>query len=445
MTREVNGVVTEKDILHKEYLDICNEIRIDGLEAYNIKQLLYNDVFFAQSVSWKEVIKTLLKTVLYDSARTLFLCIDRRNDDMVLVSSKWNRRDHDGYWKRICDEFEEYTRISLREEDYSVRTWLRISFLKNIAQNICDMKSIYKGLERIRNKKHRLYLVNRLMRIKRIHTLLVELDLSPKVATCFFDSGFFENVTMQFFKSRGTVTATNQHGQPLFKSHDYDRMNQSQILNFKCDYFLAKGEFTRKQFVEAGTDGNKVVVVGSFNKEKECIRSYHRRNAFCIFLNCIALPKAREANTKMLEIAKELSRRTDCKYYVKLHPSDSIEYYRDFSDDKLIDMVGKEKTMSELAGEIDFGIFNESAIFLDMLDNKVKPFYWDSGVHFPLVEDKDSIFSDVSELQKKVVEWMEYSDFQKDSFFSDISGYYNGYGDAQQNIRNFIQKIIMDN
>lgn len=438
-------MVTGKDILHKEYLDICDNIKIEGLEEYNIKQLLYNDFIFIQSINWKDTVKNLLKTVLYNSEEMLSLCVDSRDDTMILVSSKWNRKDHDGYWEKICNAFEQFTRISLVDECFSIKTWMRTFSLKSVMQNICDIKSLYINIECISNIRHRINLLIRLMQVKRVHKLLHEKDLAPRVAMCFFDSGFFENIVMQYFRKRGVITVTNQHGQPLFRSHNYDRMNQSQILNFKCDYFLAKGEFTRKQFIDAGMEGDKVLVIGSFNKDKKIARSYCLRKTFCVFLNCVALPNAREANAKMLQIAKVLSERIDYRYYVKIHPSDSIDYYSNINDERLINVVEKDKTISDIADKIDFGFFNESAIFLDMLDQKVKPYYWDSGVRFPLVEDSDSIFRNIDELEQKIVKWCNCSDNQKDKYFSDTACYYNGAGNAKENIRVFVRDLIANN
>jgi len=435
-------MVTEKDTLHKSYLDICDEMEVIGLEKYNMRQLLYNEVYWAQSISWKEVFYLFVKTIFFDMKKYLWICQDRRNDDVVLVWRKWNRRDHDGYWEKICNACEEYTRISFEEESLNLRNMWHFLSIKNAIRNYRQFCSIYKSFVNIKNIRHKVFLAMRLVKVKAVDEMLQVLEIKPKVVMCAFDSSFYENVAMQYYKNKGVVTVANQHGQPVFKSHDYDRMNQSQILNFKCDYFLAKGEFTKKQFVEAGKDGECVVVIGSFYREMNIKEYCHKGKMFCVFLNCITLPNAKERNAELLEISRELSRRLDCRFYIKVHPSDSISNYNDVIDEHVVEIIGKEKTISELSSDIGFGIFNESSVFLDLLDNKIKPYYWDSGVFFPLVEDDNSTFGNVDEIERKVRTWFNYTEDQKVEYFDKISDYYNAAEDVENNIREFIGSLL---
>lgn len=435
-------MVTEKDLIHKKYLDICEGLIIDELRGYNIKQLLYNEVFYVISMNWKVVFKLLIKTMLFDWKSGLTIVQDRRNDDVVLVWRKGNRRDHDSYWEKICNACEEYTRMSFEEEDLSLKKGMKCFSLKGALKNTEEFVRVYRQIKKFNNIKHRAYLTCRLLKMKQVTQLLNEASIVPKVAMCAFDSSFYENVAMQYYKQRGVITIANQHGQPVFKSHDYDRMNQSQVLNFKCDYFLAKGEFTRTQFVAAGQDRERIIVIGSFNQEKKVQKPCRSGNMFCTFLNCINLPNAQKVNEKLLEISRELSKRLNCKYYIKLHPSDSVDNYINESDERIAGIIGKEKTISELSEDIGFGVFNESSVYLDLLDNRVKPYYWDSNIFFPLVEDSNSIFSNVDEIEEKVKEWYQYSDEEKEKYFAGVSDYYNASGDVDNKIRDFIHSLL---
>lgn len=438
-------MITEKDILHKSYLDICENLTIKGLEEYNIKKLLFNETFYVQDLSWKSVIKNYIVTIMFDLNFRTQIDIEHKNDELVLLSSKWNRKDHDDYWDKICSCFSENTRISFADRRNSWRDVFKYFSFPNMFRNIKSARTIKRSLKDIKNKKHRNFLVNKLLQMEKLDRILKETKLKPKVAMCFFDSGFYENLAMQFFKNRGAITVTNQHGQPVFKSWDYDRMNQSQILNFKCDYFLAKGEFSRKQFVKAGFDENRVIVIGSFNNVKGYQRSYDIRNAFCTFLNCVALPNAKELNDKLLKITVELSERLNSKFYIKLHPSDSIENYQTFKHDNLLKIIERDMSIPEISEVIDFGLYNESAIFLDLLNNKTRAYRWDNGVFFPLVENNDDVFADSNDIEKKVNEWLEQPDSDKDDYFDRVSAYYNGNGNAPQNIKKFIDNLLKKN
>lgn len=436
-------MITEKDILHKEYLDICGNTTIKGLEEYDIKKLLYNETFYAINSNRKNVIKTHISELIFDLESHIQIDIQRKNDEMVLLSTKWNRPDHDGYWDKICSNFPESTRITLLGRKSGTRKSLKNFSLKYMFYNIKEARKINRQLKSIKNKTHRLFLVNRLLKLKKINEFLKETNLNSKVAMCFFDSGFFENLAMQFFKNNGAITVTNQHGQPVFKSWDYDRMNQSQILNFKCDYFLAKGEFTRKQFVNAGFKAEQVVVIGSFNNVNSYSRSYNVRRIFCTFLNCVTLPGADKVNKKLIDITANISEKMGFQFYIKLHPSDSIEKYKSFSHPGLIKIVAKETSISDIAEQIDFGIINESAVYLDLLNYKVHSYRWDNRTLFPLIEDNGSIFTELEELESKIKNWMDLSEAQKNKYFDEISFFYNGHNDAQHYIQAFINEILV--
>lgn len=435
-------MITEKDILHKSYLEICENLTIKGLEEYNIKKLLFNETFYVQDLSWKSVIKNYIVTIMFDLNFRTQIDMERKNDELVLLSSKWNRKDHDDYWDKICSCFPENTRISFADRRNSWRDAFKYFSFPNMFRNIKSARTIKRSLKDIKNKKHRNFLVNKLLQMEKLDRILKETKLKPKVAMCFFDSGFYENLAMQFFKNRGAITVTNQHGQPVFKSWDYDRMNQSQILNFKCDYFLAKGEFSRKQFVKAGFSEKQIVVNGSFNNVGGYKRSYDEKKVFGTFLNCVALPGAKEANRSLLEITTNLSEQFGLKFYIKLHPSDSLENYSSIKHNGLIKIITNDMSISEVAEKIDFGVLNESGVYLDLLNYKVRSFRWDNGIEFPLIEDEHSLFTDITGLKKIVKKWMNTASIYKDKYFDEISFYYNGDGNASYNIKTFIEKML---
>lgn len=435
-------MITEKDILHKEYLNICENVTINGLENYNIKQLLYNEAYYAQNTNNKSLFKFTVLNLIFDVRFLVNMEITRKNDELIMLSTKWNRKDHDGYWEQICDVFPEHTRISFS----SVSGKSKIKYLRlfSFFSNSRELRVIKKAFRQIKNKQHRNYIANRVLVFKKILNYIELQNLNPKVAMCFFDSGFYENLLMQYFKNKGAITVTNQHGQPVFKSAEYDRMNQSQILNFKCDYFLAKGEFTRKQFVNAGFDADRVKVIGSFNNCSDIKASTEVNKVFCTFLNCIALPNADTVNKKLLEISAELSKRLGYSFYVKIHPSDNIANYADFKPAGLIDVVGKEITIPEISERIGFGIFNESAVYLDLLSSGVRSYRWDNGTVFPLVEDDESIFTELEEIEKFHKEWLSLSDSEKEKYFENISEHYNGKFGADKEIKTFITNIMIN-
>lgn len=397
--------VTEKDILHKEHLDILSAVKSKILPGYDLGLVLYNETWYAIENS-RSIFKELLKSLLI---RPCSFDINVCGEDILTIATFLGRADHDTYWRSICDDVGNHDNIS-------------ISYPKNAKSFICNLDIIglpirlrwvihfLKELKEINPFHNRVYLALQLVKRKWVLSKIENMNLSPKIVMCFFDGNPDESLLMLHFKKSGAITVTNQHGQPLFRSFDYDRMNQSQILAFKCDYFLAKGKFTKEQFMAAGIDENRVLLLGVVGdgdnhyalKVKD---NFKDDKVLGLFLDSPTFSFAREVNLHLISIAQDVSLKLNCKYFIRIHPLDSVGVYsRTVDETCCLGIFDKSTSLSELFSLCDATIIHATATYLDSYRNRVRAFKYKSDVYYPISNEGDE-FETEEELFTLVKSW----------------------------------------
>lgn len=425
----------DKDTLHGRYLDILGKTRITFLKNYNMKQLLYNECMYAIEskplLSIKAVIKRLLTSyALYDVFIT--------NSDLLLFSVVYHRQDHDDYWEKFKLLFSKYNSVQV---DFLAHKSSKIN-LKRFGSRIVTFRRLSKELFCINEIKNRLYLASRLLEIIEFKQKLDKLKIQPKVVVCFFDGELYSNFAVQYYKNIGAITVTNQHGQPLFRSWFNDRLNQSQILNFHCDYFIAKGKFTKRQFVNADIEEKHIVVLGGLNENSSCDRNFQEIKTFGLFLDCPLLPFASESNIKLIETAEEISEKTGYYYLIKLHPYDKKDNYMKYQNLHCKTIYHTERRLTDIFSEIDFGVLHASAIYIDLISSWKKAYKYESDIYFPITENEQDLFASPDELTNKMKLWKDKSIAEKIEFLSDEQKYYNDCDGSEVRIKRFIEQLI---
>lgn len=417
------------DRLQKLYLEKISQIEIREFREYSLRHLLFNETYFVQKVTKKQLIVNFLLTVFTDRP---LINIGGCEKDFVMLSLKYDRRDHSNYWESICNLFADRYRIDILPYK-SLHSVLKNIDIKNVLKKIRLYKRIQSQLTTIENKKHRAYFALQLVNLKVFEYKIDDLQLNPKVFMTFFDSGFYEAMAVQYFKKRGTITFTNQHGQPVFRSWEEDRLNQSQILNFNCDYFLAKGEFTRKQFINAGFDSKSVIVVGNMNHRTQILENKGKK-CIGVFLDCPTLSFAQSVNEHMIDFANRISEEMGLEYCLKLHPQDCAEKYETLVSSRCSEIYDKSVGLEEVFNAIDVGIIHASAVYLDLIDSNIKAFRLETENEFPLVEEENDLFEDIQDFKIKYIWWNEQPIEKKAEYMDKIQKKYNGVGDANKKI-----------
>lgn len=426
------------DELQKNYLKIIDNIKIDELTQFSLKKILFNETFYVQKMTRK---KSIYNFIISSFIFPVKINFNNNNNNIILISNRWNRKDHDSYWNKIKKCFNNYSEISILSYENIYDILKNFHLIKGMVHFIKKIR-LLKQLKEFKEFKTRLYFTSKVYQIIQYKEMLEMSRIEGKVAICFFDSEFFSNIVMQYFKNKGAFTITNQHGQPLFRSFKEDLLNQSQIINFSCDYFMAKGEFTKKQFISAGFAPDKIVVIGSFNKDdkKTSYRS-NKTNTFALFLDCPTYDFAYTINQRLLDMAYGICKELNYKCVIKLHPVDNISNYK-IETCSNIRLENKNVKIKDICNKIEFGILHASAVYLDLMENNTKAYKYESEINFPIVDCENDKFTNIQMLKKNFYEWKQASDLQKQGYFESLRRNYSCSVNTEQKYIEFVEQLL---
>ncbi len=401
--------VTYEDVKHGQYLDVLGKVNSNLLNNYDIRQLLYTESGFCLKMSNHDVWMALIHNIIFPPN---FLKTKLEGSDVVTCYTMNYRNDHDMYWNNILKDLGEHDELTILKRKGRIEKIAAFSLVQFI-KRLNWFLSFLKDLGEINSKKDRRYLAMRLMLEKEVLCDIEKLALHPRVAMCFFDSAPYENLVMQYFKKIGAITVTNQHGQMVFRSYNYDRTNQSQILNFKCDFFLAKGDFMIRQFSKAGVDIKRIIPVGILGNKDNNIISEDKKNIIGIYLDTPALPKADINNLRLIEVVSKFAVNSSYHYFVKTHPSDDIKKYEYILKDKnCIALYGRDNIIAETFKVAKIAIVHASAVYVDSYFQNIRCFKLISDMKFPIAAKDDEV-STSEDLYKKINLWDKMNDKER--------------------------------
>lgn len=420
---------SKKDIIQREYLVVLKNRTLKIFPGMSMEKILWNEAFFCQNAKWWEVIKRNVKAIFFYVPN---LKINVNGLNLLCIYTKNYRPDHDLYWERIKEDAGVHDDITILHGKMKIDVGL-------ILRKIKWYCNVFKELSGVGSIKDRLFLSSQLVIRKCVFEEIKYMNLNPKVVMCFFDSSPDENVLMQYFKQKNAITITNQHGQPIFRSWDYDRVNQSQILNFKCDYFFAKGNMQVKQFLKAGFDEKRIIPIGVIDRQVK-IKGYRETNCFCIYLDTPGFDFSVWSNTMMIKIANEISDKSGMRYYVKPHPADNCLNYSGLIGRNCLEIFDSKMTLIESFKHIDFAIIHASSTYVDAYLHGVRCFKMKTPIPFPISFYKDD-FENTEEICRKISEWKSMAKSERYDYISKIKKMYD-CGWEKGRVRNVITTLM---
>lgn len=423
--------ISKRDIIHGKYLECLRGKQSRLFPELDLQRILYNECYYCLESSVIKLVLRVFKCFLFKPSE---LKVNTKGCSILTFYTKNYRNDHDTYWEQILKDVGDHDEITILSKGNLIR---RIDF-RNIFKKLYWFLTAYFDLKVIEKRKDRLYLTLQLVARKYTFERVKELNLHPRIVMCFFDSSPDENIIMQYFKAMGCKTITNQHGQPVFQSNKYDRVNQSQILNFKTDYFLAKGQFVRQQFVSAGLDDSRVKLVGMIGTGFDIIDDI-QTDVFGVFLDAPILPFSHNSNNQIIKVANTISHELGMRYLLKVHPLDQKEKYVDIVGECCIDILGRETKIDSVLGQIEFAIIHASATYIDVYCHGIRCFKIETDVYYPIAFETDC-FTTVQELEKKIHEWKELSPQQRREYIRSVKDYYD-IGWHTGNIKKTLEEI----
>ena len=364
---------------------------------------------------------------------------EKKCDKILLYSQVYKRRDYFEYWNKVCNLFPDASRMDFF--DLSLQNWYRCFRPHKFADKFLRLVRFAKALYEIENEIHRFYLGAQLVWMDEILRKIEKLNIDEKVSMCFFDGNVFESVAIIELKRRHIITLTNQHGQPVFRDRKRDRIGQGQIFNVKSDIYIAKGDFTKEQFIKANRLDVDVRVVGGFGEVRE-VKSC-KKKAFGVFLDCPTYSFAQMGNVEMINMSHEIKKKWGLKLFIKLHPQDNMKSYRKYIEEDDI-ILEKQDSLVDICSNIDFAIINSSGIYVDLISLGIKTYRINRGEYFPLVTSEGDLFDNVEDFNEKYSDWEKKDILQKKSYLLELRNKYCVTENVQINLRNLVNGLLSE-
>ena len=183
----------------------------------------------------------------------------------------------------------------------------------------------------------------------------------------FCDSIIEEAFVTEFFKASEVKTATLQHGQ--FTAFRENTLVNSgvEIKSLKSDYFLVWNQMTidecNKENIQA-VDLVPCGILGYFGKKYE--HSVNPQNRiFGVVINHQVFEKE---NLALIQSANTLASQIGYKYYLKLHPNYSPDYFDSYVDKNYyIGNIKKGIPILEYSNMCEFSLASSSSVFCELV------------------------------------------------------------------------------
>lgn len=183
----------------------------------------------------------------------------------------------------------------------------------------------------------------------------------------FYDSPIDSAFITELFRSNKVRTATLQHGQfTAWRENDFVNSGV-EFRSFSSDYMLCWNKFTVEEAVKTGIKKRRMKIVG--------ILGYvNAQTAICtnpqngIFGVVIGHPMFEQQNVALITAANMLAQTYNLKYYLKLHPNYTEDYYKGIVEpDLYLGNVEKGIGLLEYANSVEFSLVGSSSIFVELI------------------------------------------------------------------------------
>lgn len=219
------------------------------------------------------------------------------------------------------------------------------------------------------SESHRLVYLLELIKLfilkRRLDKLINTKKYNLYVSYC--DAIVEEAFASQYFKKKGTVTASLQHG--AFSAWRENELINSgvELRSFNSDYLLCWNQMTVDEGVKAGIPENKMKVLGIIGYINSDTEDWLRPNNKT-FGVVIGHESFEEENLKLIETANIIAAAKDYHYYLKLHPNYNENHFDDKVDRKYyLGNVIKGISILEYANMVDFSIVGSSSVFVELV------------------------------------------------------------------------------
>lgn len=284
-------------------------------------------------------------------------------------------------------------------------------------------------------RSDRYSLLSEIVRLYRLHRTLELLPSTYRLIVTFYDSFLPESYAIEYYRLKFVESATLQHGQ--FTSWRADNFFDCGIefKTFKSDYFLVWNQYTIDEAVKAGIPKEKLYLAGIWSyigsKKMTC-----RKNNNGVFGVVISHPSWENENTVLIQAANMISSKYGFKYYLKLHPNYTEDFYKDQVNDHYIGNVKKGIPMIEYTNIVDFSLVGSSSVYTELVFIDHDVYRYSSGLpndKYVLVK-KGKFFTSVDDLAQK------FDELYKMPVSSELFDYLCSVSDVTESYKRFFER-----
>lgn len=400
--------------LYEERKSVLEKIQLAEFQDYHIGKLLYAEL-------WNMGQLSILQKVIRIIAYVIFNCLHisesddlHKNNKLTVEIKGFNdakRADNELIYANVSNYFKPcghmlvYKKLKLEIKGLLNRL---VSFGRYIGQidelGFCNRAFLAAQLVMCRN-------------------FIILLETKNIFADCkyflvFQESELIENTLVQTAKLHDVTVVSLQHGMPMNRHEDKDQ------LHFDCfsvDYKLCWNEATKKQFLSAGIDEEKLVVVGNTKKMHMPLTVKREKNLSDIFgvvLDAPIIDQGIDNNKTLIMMAVKLTTEFGLDCVVKLHPFDKKENYLSETRSSFakVSILDVSTTMEEYERLVDFSLGHTTGAMLDLIYDGCFVFQYKTEVEYPIETDDIYIFHDYEELKRNYLQWKENYEFYKNQY-----------------------------
>lgn len=262
---------------------------------------------------------------------------------------------------------------------------------------------------------------------------IIEKCNNLKVVTTFCDIHSVDYLLTYKINARSPQikTVTVQHGHFI---------SGWQFSFSHSNYFLVHGKMAQEFAVNSGKKLSRVKPVGLMqsilSEYSKILKVEHNTRVFGVVLNGVGFEYDNEV---LIETANQFSKAHDFKYILRLHPSNSIETYINYIDEKYLSKISDHVSISEFSNEIDFALLGKTTVFIELhLLNKPC---------FRLVKSEDDFFGKInynsfSNYEEFIEKWNSYNN-NGIAFYDNIEVSKN-YMVETDNVRDKYYSVVME-
>lgn len=266
-----------------------------------------------------------------------------------------------------------------------------------------------------------------------------------RILFTFCDALPIENLFAQAAKSSGIVTLTLQHGQYAFNDLvNSECSNDESYLNFVSHYICVWGKATYDEFLRAGVESKRVLILGSLRSYSVFgvkTISYADKVTTGLFGLLLSADIYRDDNIRMISLANAISRKYGYTYIVRSHPNNNMDLYKNYLKNTGYNLV-QNISLHDYFDKVEFSLMFMTGVFNEAIACRARILIFGSENLLGLYNRLDVTVSDIDDFDKKYKLIISKSSSSK--MYDALHEYFNVNSSVCRKYNTLVNNILSD-